>query len=278
MLKQTPHKSTISSVIIFLSIILQSYSALALQKPLEQPVLEATELDSTLSLQNIALKIDKRIANMKILANTIANDTHIHQWVDAGHPEVQEKILLEKLAYVVGEYELTSASFADTQSNKYWNHEGFLRVLDPKIDTWYFNYLASNQQDLISVYHDKNKHRVDLYVNYRQENGLGLSGIATSFDGVVSMLSNSELNQFGELFIVDSLGKIQVHNDPDIAGSSSLEAKFGSDIATVLLRKQTVNQIRHEQDKNVYLASALIPSMSWFVVFQSKINHVDQLQ
>jgi methyl-accepting chemotaxis protein len=272
MLKQTPHKSIIASGIIFLSVILQSYSALALQKPSQAP--EITETVSILSLQNIALRIDKRIANMKILANTIANDTHIHQWVEDGHPEVQEKILLEKLAYVVGEYELTSASFADTQSNKYWNHEGFLRVLDPKIDTWYFNYLASNRQDLISVYHDKNKHRVDLYVNYRQANGLGLSGIATSFDGVVNMLSNSELSQFGELFIVDSLGKIQVHSDPDIAGSRSLQAEFDSRIATVLLRKQATNEVQHEQDEDVYLASALIPSMNWFVVFQRKISHV----
>ncbi len=67
---------------------------------------------------------------------------------------------------LVDEYALTSASFADTKTNKYWNHEGFLRVLQPNLDTWYFAYLASGQQDLISVYHDKNKHRVDLYVNY----------------------------------------------------------------------------------------------------------------
>jgi hypothetical protein len=60
----------------------------------------------------------------------------------------------------------------------------FFKVLQPETDTRYFAYLASKQQDLISVYHDKNKKHVDVYVNYHQTKGNGLLGIATSFNGV----------------------------------------------------------------------------------------------
>ncbi|MFT5277581.1 MAG: hypothetical protein ACI97K_001375 [Glaciecola sp.] len=219
-----------------------------------------------LSIENIAANVDARIMLMKMLANTIANDTHIHQWVDKGFAKKDESVLVDKLGYLVQEYGLTSASFADTKSNKYWNHEGFLRVLTPEIDTWYFAYLKSEQQDLISVYHDKNKNRVDLYVNYRQENGNGLSGIATSFDGVVNMLKNSDLSQNGELFIVDGDGKVQLHPDPKIAGQADLQTLFSENIAKALLRPQKHNTVLNSGKTDKYLLSSFIPSMNWYVV------------
>ena len=217
-----------------------------------------------LTLENIATKIDQRISSLKMLANTIANDTHIQAWVTQDFTPQHEILLVDKLGYLVHEYGLTSASFADIDSHQYWNHEGFLRVLDPNIDTWYFAFINTGKQDLISVYHDKNKHRVDLYVNYRQPNGRGLSGIATSFDGVVDMLAQSPLSQLGEVFIVDAQGVIQVHPDPLIAGQDSLQQRYSTDTAAQLLTKQAFN---HTHD-NVYLASSYIASMDWFVVTQ----------
>ena len=79
-------------------------------------------------------------------------------------------------------------------------------MLQPEIDTWYFAYLKSGDADLVSVYHDKNKNRVDVYVNYQQTDGVGLSGIATSFDGVLDMLKNSLFSEHGEIYLVDSFG------------------------------------------------------------------------
>jgi hypothetical protein len=223
-----------------------------------------------LTIQNIAGNIDKRISSMKMLANTIANDSHIQQWVDDGFVPADEHTLVSKLGYLVSEYELTSASFADTDSNKYWNHEGFLRVLVPEIDTWYFAYLESGEQNLISVYYDKNKKRVDLYVNYQQPNGNGLSGIATSFNGVIETLAKSPLNIYGELFIVDSIGKVQVHPDPKIAGKFNLEQLYSAETAQTLLTPQPFNYVNNAAVKGQYLVSSYIPSMDWFVVAQLK--------
>jgi methyl-accepting chemotaxis protein len=226
-----------------------------------------------LTMQNIAGNIDKRISSMKMLANTIANDAHIQQWVNNGYAQAGENTLLKKLGYLVNEYGLTSASFADTNSNKYWNHEGFLRVLVPEIDTWYFAYLKSEEQNLISVYHDQNKKRVDLYVNYRQDNGNGLSGIATSFEGVVNMLAKSSLNEHGKLFIVDSTGKIQVHHDPKVAGKVTLQQLYSEASANTLLTTQPFNYVDSTTSNkryllSSYLVSSYIPSMNWFVVAQ----------
>ena len=239
----------------------------------EQAQIHTSDSVVALTMQNIAGNIDKRISSMKMLANTIANDAHIQQWVNNGYAQAGENTLLKKLGYLVNEYGLTSASFADTNSNKYWNHEGFLRVLVPEIDTWYFAYLKSEEQNLISVYHDQNKKRVDLYVNYRQDNGNGLSGIATSFEGVVNMLAKSSLNEHGKLFIVDSTGKIQVHHDPKVAGKVTLQQLYSEASAKTLLTPQPFNYVDSTTSNkqyllSSYLVSSYIPSMNWFVVAQ----------
>jgi methyl-accepting chemotaxis protein len=84
------------------------------------------EQEYHLSLENLSQVIDARIASMKLIAFTLANDKHIRRWVDNGFAVNQESILVEKLGFLVNEYGLTSASLADKNTHKYWNHGGFL--------------------------------------------------------------------------------------------------------------------------------------------------------
>ena len=225
-------------------------------------------------LESLASKIDARVAVLKILAKNTANDTHIHAWLASGMDAEGEARLIQKLEFMVNEYQLTSASFADKNSNKYWNHEGFLRVLDPKIDTWYFAYVKAAEQDLISVYHDKNKHRVDLYVNYQQlvqENdsttpATGLSGIATSFDGVIEMMEQSESAKEATVFIVDKEGLIQIHPDPLVAGRQYIQEKYPNlDIQALSANDVDVSLLDSTQALSRYM-----PNMGWYLFVEYK--------
>ncbi|AGH45432.1 cache domain-containing protein [Paraglaciecola psychrophila] len=218
------------------------------------------------SLVNLSQNIDARISSMKLIAKTLANDKHIHDWVATGFTADKESILVNKLGFLVKEYGLTSASFADKNTHKYWNHEGFLRVLQPEIDTWYFAYLKSGESDLISVYHDKNKNRVDVYVNYQQTDGNGLSGIATSFDGVLEILKNSLFAKHGDIYLVDNLGKIQVHAEADVAGIKSLQNVFSKDIIDRLLQPNASGFMEFYPATDRLLGASYIPSMNWYVV------------
>lgn len=222
-----------------------------------------------LSLVNLSQNIDARISNMKLIAKTVANDKHIHDWIENGFVADQESVLVNKLGFLVKEYGLTSASFADKNTHKYWNHEGFLRVLQPETDTWYFAYLHSTEPDLISVYHDKNKNRIDVYVNYQQIDGNGLSGIATSFDGILDILKNSLFFEYGDIYLVDSVGKIQVQADSDVAGVKNLQDMFSKTIVDNLLQLNStefIDLIEFNQAAGGLLGASYIPSMDWYVV------------
>jgi hypothetical protein len=219
-----------------------------------------------LSLLLLSQNIDARISSMKLIAKTVANDTHIHDWIENGFAADQESILVDKLGFLVKEYGLTSASFADKNTHKYWNHEGFLRVLQPETDRWYFAYLKSGEPDLVSVYQDKNKNRVDVYVNYQQTDGNGLSGIATSFDGVLDILKNSLFAKHGDIYLVDKSGKIQVHAEADVAGIKNLQDMFSKDTIDRLLQPDSSGFIEFNQADDRLLGASYIPSMNWYVV------------
>ncbi len=262
-LEKHVNKLTVSGLLVIACLLMLIIYVWTQAKAAEERLVEQ---QFNLSLVNLSQNIDARIASMKLIAKTIANDKHIKDWIDNGLAADKTSILVDKLGFLVNEYGLTSASFADKNTHMYWNHEGFLRVLQPDIDTWYFAYLASGKSDLVSVYHDKNKNRVDVYVNYQQTDGNGLSGIATSFNGVLDMLNNSIFAKHGDIYLVDSLGKIQVHAEANIAGTKSLQDMFAEDIVDSLLQPNSTEFIKVKQTGSQLLGARYIPSMNWYVV------------
>lgn len=251
----------------------------------------AFERELGLHLDVLSAKVDSRVGQMKLISKGLANDTHIHAWVNDGFSPEHEALLIEKLGFYVNQYGFTSVSFADKNTHKYWNHEGFLRVLTPETDTWYFAYLASKNQDLVSVYYDQNKKRVDLYVNYQQTQGSGLSGIATSFDGMLDMLNNSVFAETGTVYIVDEAGIVQVQSgsagakrydqknvqtsDADDDGTLTLQALVGESIATSILSTKThasAHFKRESSTDNMVTGARFMPSMGWYMVAQVPIQ------
>ena len=258
-----------SAITIFVfAMFLYSSAASGLQNSFNKKPHDRQQVE-LLELSLIAGQIDKRVSTLQVIAKNLANDAHIHSWVDGGLLESGESILLDKLRYKVSEYSLTSASFADKRSNKYWNHEGFLRVLEPSIDIWYFDYVTTLNNDLISIYYDQNKKRVDLYVNHQQLPGNGLSGVATSFESVLATLDNSELSTRGTLFIVDKNADVKVHPKINFQQTSyDLPLEVKQALKRSLPSLKTSSSILTSNNTNI-LATP-IGDFGWYLAFESK--------
>ena len=148
---------------------------------------------------------------MQLIATQIATDPFILQWNAQGQSEQGEKTLIQVLKNAVSKHGLSAASFADKQTNRYWNQDGFLRTLkDDAADGWFFDYTQSKQPTMVSVYRDPNTGKTDLFVNYQQRNGRGLSGTAKSFKDVVDLLASFQLEQSGFVYLVDGQGKVAI--------------------------------------------------------------------
>ena len=255
------------------AVLVGTVSMLTAKSSIETRVL-STELPNT--IQKIATQIDNNIVVMQTIARQIATDEHILKWLNAGQDKAGETLLLNKLRDIATANNLSAVSFADKKTANYWNQDGFLRQLQQDAaDSWFFKYIASGQDYMVSVYRDPNTGKTDLFVNYQQRNGQGLSGTAKSFKSVVDMLASFRLEQSGFVYLVDDKGLVQLHNDNALAGKALIRQLYDYQAEQILLNKQVFNVVVTELDGvKTLLASEYIPSMNWFVVAQVPYNEM----
>lgn len=225
------------------------------------------ELPNT--IMQINAKIDKEISIMSAIAKQIATDTFLLDWFAQGHDEIGEKRLLNKLNSIIDAYGFSTASFVDRKSGHYWNQDGYLRQLknDSK-DAWFNTYKDSGNEDLVSVYAYPNSNKIDLFVNYQQLDGNGLSGIAKSFEDVVNLLNSFKLEKTGFVYLVDSKGLIQLHKDKKLIGKP-ISSIYGDVSSRELLNAKDFNlSTSMVKGKELFVVSSFIPSAQWYVVAQ----------
>jgi methyl-accepting chemotaxis protein len=266
---------TLSLFVLFTALIVGTIGMLTAKKSIEERVL-SSELPNTMN--KIGEKIDNEALVMQKFAQLIANDPFILKWNAEGQDKAGESLLIEKINSIISENGLSSASFADKETAKYWNQTGFLRTLkDNTADGWFFRYVASKEKTMTSIYVDPNTGKTDLFVNYQQVNGRGLSGTAKSFNAVVKMLADFKIEQTGFVYLVDSNGVVQLHKDRSLLKKAKLSSLYNQQVASSLLQKKANNitELKVDGERHL-LASSHIPSMGWFVVAEVPYDEMFQ--
>ena len=264
---------TLTLFVMLTAALVGTVSMFTAKSSIESRVL-TSELPNT--VEKIAEKIDSGIVLMQVLARQIASDEHILQWINGSQDKAGEALLVRKLKSVAAANQLSAVSFADKNTADYWNQDGFLRRLQPdNADGWYFNYTASGQEYMVSVYRDPNTGKTDLFVNYQQPNGQGLSGTAKSFKSVVDMLASFQIEQSGYVYLVDGKGMVQLHKDNSVVGKRNLSTLYSEETSATLLNKQLFNMsVIDLEGESFLLASSFIPSMGWYVIAQVPYNEM----
>jgi len=265
---------TLILFVMLTTILVGTVSMLTAKSSIQSRVLN-TELPNT--VQKISEQIDNEISVMQVVARQVATDAHILQWNSDGQDKSKVSLLIKKLSDIATLNNFSNVSFADKQTANYWNQDGFLRTLqDNAADGWFYAYVDSKQENMVSVYRDPNNGKTDLFVNYQQPNGRGLSGTAKSFDTVVKRLNTFKLEETGFVYLVDTQGIIQIHKDNKKIGQSLSKVYNTEDVATLLM-KSSFNFIEMEfEGETVLLASSHIPSMDWFVVANIPYDEIFQ--
>ncbi|WP_394493601.1 methyl-accepting chemotaxis protein [Shewanella sp. ENK2] len=213
-------------------------------------------------VQRIRNAIDGEINQMKVVTRAIANNSMIQLWIDQGESVEGEQYLIDYLAKTASDNGFSNASFVDKNSHKYWNQNGFLRVLDPGHDKWFFRFTESGKNESTSIYHDS-VGQTDIFINYQQENGQGLSGVSKSFDEMVDYLNSFQIEQTGFVYLVDGDGVIKVHRSIDYKSGKTL-----ADIYPSINSRQLLNQNNYAfamADEQL-IASSYISSLGWYVI------------
>jgi methyl-accepting chemotaxis protein len=224
-------------------------------------------------LKRIRNQVDKEISLMQAAAQQLAEDPIVLEWLNKGTLKDNESLLVEMLAKINKQYNLTNASFADRQTHRYWNQDGFLRVMADDRDQWFFNFIASNKTYSKSLYTEEGMTK--LFVNHQQVNGRGLSGVAKSVNDIVDMLNTNKIEQTGFVFLVDNAGMVKIHKDAQKLDKTDIRRLYGNEANARLINQQPFALIKATvEGESVLLASSYIQSADWYVIAQVREDEI----
>lgn len=226
-------------------------------------------------VKQVANRVDKEVTVMKSVAYSIANNPDVIAWSQAGANRAGETQLVNYLGQLKDFNDLTVTSFVDRQTHKYWNQDGFLRVLkNDEFDGWFFAYKDSGQPVSLSLYNEPGQ-GYRLFANYQQVNGRGMSGVAKSVDDLMAVLNSVKIAESGFIFMADEKGTINAHANTNLLGKSHLRDITSSAIASTLLTKQDFNLIRGEvEGEDMLFASTYVKSAGWYVIAQVPVSEL----
>ncbi len=226
-------------------------------------------------VEQVANRVDKEVTVMKSVAYSIANNPDVIAWSQAGANRAGETQLVNYLGQLKDFNDLTVTSFVDRQTHKYWNQDGFLRVLkNDEFDGWFFAYKDSGQPVSLSLYNEPGQ-GYRLFANYQQVNGRGMSGVAKSVDDLMAVLNSVKIAESGFIFMADEKGTINAHANTNLLGKSHLRDITSSAIASTLLTKQDFNLIRGEvEGEDMLFASTYVKSAGWYVIAQVPVSEL----
>lgn len=218
------------------------------------------------NLPNIVKKIRNTITyeilSMETLARSIATNPYLNHWVEQGADAGGEEILTQYLNDTLKQNQLSNTSFADKETDKFWNQHGFLRVMRTERDGWYQKLKASNVESSSSIYTGSNG-ETDLYINYQQTNGRGLAGVSKSFDYMIDSLNANTIEKTGFVYLVDGNGQVKFHKDAKINDDKVMSDFYQNEETDTLLQKEDFTFI-HTDD--FIIASSYIASLDWYVI------------
>ena len=224
-------------------------------------------------LKRIRNQVDKEISLMQATVNQIGDDLFIHELLEQGKLKEKEDLLVRHLDKIKSQHKLINASFVDKQTDRYWNNNGFLRVLNTAQDAWYFAFVASGQESSKSLFTEDGITK--LFVNFQQSDGPGLAGVGKPVTEVVELLNRNKIEQSGFVFLTDNQGVVKIHKDSSKLDKADIKKLYGSDVNNHLINKKDFIWVEAEVDgEDVILASSYIESADWYVVAQVPKNEI----
>ena len=256
---------TVTVAVLLSTILVGLLSQRSAKQVVEQRMLNSELPSLVMQIRN---DVDLQISSLMNAAEQLANSRMLLGWLQNGRPADQESLVIAQLNDLKSQYGLAQASYADRETAAYYTQDGFLRVLTPEQDGWFFDYRDSKQERMLNVFTEANG-EVKLFINYQQPNGRGLVGLAKSLDDMVNLLASFKIEDTGLVYLVDAKGDVKLHQDTRKVGKSKLSNLYPNANTNQLLNKSDFNLVKADVDgQHMLIASSYIKSMDWYLVAQ----------
>ncbi len=218
------------------------------------------------SLEQVKSSIETEIGHLSQIAQQLATSPQFHDFLDSNRDPAREQLLVAELENIKQRHGLQAASFCNREVGDYWNEAGFLRRLNQQEDSWFFAFKDSGKSSQVSVYKSPEV-GYQIFVNFQQVNGRGLSGIAKPLTEMVNMIKQYKIEQTGFVYLINPQGQIQLH--PQLNIGTDLSAVLPNVDLNALLKQQGIQVVSTSAaGEDLVLAAVYIPSLDWYLVAQ----------
>lgn len=243
---------------------------------------------SKLTSSNIYAEINGELTKPIFVAQTMASDSFLKQWLydEKTAPEDRENArkLQEYLYAYRMKYEYDSVFMISSSSNIYYYFDGVNKVVSPENehDDWYYDFLESGESYRLNIDTDEvNQNELTVFVDCRVEdtNGelLGVTGVGVKMSRLQELLRQHEEDYQLEAFLINRDGEVQVDTDQEKIGAFNLfDASDLRHLREAIIGNRETMEMHWypENQMDNCIITRYIANMDWYLVVQKNTQAI----
>ena len=219
----------------------------------------------------------RQIATPLAVSQTLANNTFLHAWEDAGVPEEGVAAWSAEARKLKSTNNAATVFWVSRATGKYFTDKGYDRTLNEKAasDQWFYGFLSGSAAYQLDIDKDVSADTYMLFINTRSQTPGGkqaVAGLGLSVNALAEAVRNYKLGQSGYVFLVRANGTVLIHRDPKMVdGKHQLADMQGM---TPALAKRLMGGEAFVADSfkgaegETLVASSFIPELNAYLVAQ----------
>ncbi|HEX8605160.1 MAG TPA: methyl-accepting chemotaxis protein [Pseudoduganella sp.] len=181
----------------------------------------------------------RQIGQTLAVSQTLANDTYVHAWEDAGLPDEGLAAWQSYARHLKEKNHAATVFWVSKATGKYFTDGGYDRTLSPDKagDGWFYEFLSSNLPYRLDIDKDVSAASYMLFINTRVQTAggkLAAAGIGLGVNDLANTVRNYRLGETGTVSLVRPNGIVLIDRDPQLVdGKHLLQDQPGFDAGVV---------------------------------------------
>ncbi|WP_342118205.1 methyl-accepting chemotaxis protein [Pseudoduganella sp. OTU4001] len=270
------HKLLLSMGLCLLLFIIIS-STLSIMKTSQAARERVLRLELPAQVAAIRNDVLRQIDGPLAVSLTLANNTFLHAWEDAGVPDEGAAAWTAEARSLKTKNKAATVFWVSRSTGKYFADKGYDRTLNEKAasDQWFYGFLSGSAPYTLDIDKDVSADSYMLFINTRVQTPggkLAVAGLGLSVNALAQSVRNYKLGQSGYVYLVRANGTILIHRDPKLVdGKHTLADMPGMTpaLAKRLLGGEAFVADSYKDSAGEQLvASSFIPELNAYLVAQ----------
>ncbi|SFU92923.1 methyl-accepting chemotaxis protein [Pseudoduganella namucuonensis] len=217
----------------------------------------------------------RQIGQPLSVSQTLANNTFLHDWEEAGVPDEGAAAWQKYARQLKAKNSAATVFWVSHDTGKYFTDAGYDRTLskDKASDQWFYGFLAGGAPYTLDIDKDVSADTYMMFINTRVQTAggkLAVAGLGLGVNALAQSIRSYKLGESGHVYLVRPNGAFLIHRNPALVdGKHFLKdlPGFSADISKTLLGGQKFASATYKGERGAqFVASSFVPELNLYVV------------